>query len=215
MFLTQLKHNNNRPWFLEHKSTFKTHEHEVKTFFSEVESDLKQTDDIESSKVYRIYRDIRFSKDKTPYKSRFSGGFSRTKPALRGWYWLNIEPGNCAAGGGFYGPNASDLLRIRKEFEIDDSEIRAILSDYSFKTMFGGKLLGEELKTAPRGFSKTHHALDLIRKKQFYAVRNFSDKEVTSSNFKDELIKTYTALRPYFNYMSDVLTTDLNGESII
>ena len=73
---------------------------------------------------------------------------------------------------------------------------------------------GEELKTAPKGFDKTHPAIDLLRKKQYLLTRNFSDKEVLASNFQDEVLKTFEAMRPFFDYISEVLSTDLNGESI-
>ncbi len=129
------------------------------------------------SHVFRVYRDVRFSKDKTPYKNRFGGYFRRATAIRRGGYVLNIEPGNSYVGGGFYAPNKDDLLRIRKEFEADDEDIRDLLSSNTFKKNFG-ELRGSELKTAPRDFDKEHQAIDLIRKKQFYVVRNFTDKEV-------------------------------------
>ncbi len=213
-FLSELKENNNRDWFNEHKPTFKEHEAEAKAFFKTVKADLEKTDFIESHKVYRIYRDVRFSKDKTPFKCRFAGGFKRATAALRGGYYLNIEPGNTMVGGGFFSPNSADLMRIRKEFETNDSEIRAILKNKKFKAAFGG-LSGEEVKTAPRGFDKEHEAIDLIRKKQFYVMRSFSDKEVVKADFIKKVNETYLTLRPYFDYMSDVLTTDLNGVSTI
>ena len=213
-FLKLLKEHNNREWFAENKTTFKTHENEVKAFFNAVQVSLKDYDDIASHKILRIYRDVRFSKDKTPYKARFAGGFKRATLQLRGGYWLNIEPNNCMVGGGFYGPEPKDLLRIRKEFEIDDSEIRAIVNAPKFKSTFGG-ILGEEVKTAPKGFNKDHKAIDLIRKKQFYVMKRFTDKEMTSPNAINEITDVYKTLRPFFDYMSEVLTTNLNGESII
>lgn len=213
-FLSDLKQNNDRDWFNAHKSTFKAHEADAKAFFKSVHEELSKTDEIEKHKLMRVYRDVRFSKDKTPYKPRFAGSFSRATAALRGGYYLNIEPGNSIAGGGFYGPNADDLKRIRQEFDMDDSEIRAILNDKAFKAMFG-ELRGEELKTAPRGFDPNSKAIDLIRKKQFYVIREFTDKEVLAPDFKDKVIETYQVIRPYFDYMSSVLTTNANGESTL
>lgn len=213
-FLIELRDNNNREWFNERKSIFKEHQNDIKSFFVEVESRLQQTDQIESHSIFRIYRDVRFSNDKTPYKARFAGSFKRATAALRGGYFLNIEPGATIAGGGFYAPNPSDLKRIRQEFEQDDSEINAILNNGKFKKDFGG-LMGSEVKTAPRGFDIEHPAINLIRKKQFYVIRNFSDKEVTSPDFIDLILDTYKTLRPYFDYMSSILTTNLDGESTI
>jgi uncharacterized protein (TIGR02453 family) len=177
-------------------------------------ADLQKQDSIEGVQVYRIYRDIRFSKDKSPYKKYLGAWYSRTKPFYRGSYYLHLEPGNSFVEGGFWNPNADDLKRIRKEFELDDNEIRTIMNASDFIKYFNG-IDGEELKSAPKDFDKTHKAIDLIRKKQFLVVRRFTDKEVLDKDFKKEVLKTFTAMRPYFDYMSDVLTTNLNGESII
>jgi uncharacterized protein (TIGR02453 family) len=117
--------------------------------------------------------------------------------------------------GGFWAPEKEDLLRIRKEFELDDDEIRQVLAEEKFKKYFNGELVGDELKTAPKGFQKDHPAIDLIRKKGFIAVRNFTDKEVLSAHFSNEVNDSFKALRPFFDYMSEVLTTDLNGASLI
>lgn len=213
-FLKELAKNNNREWFNDRKPTFKTHEKEAKLFFAEVQEKLRQLDDIESHKMMRIYRDIRFSKDKTPFKARFAGSFKRATERLRGGYYLNIEPGNCMVGGGFYGPSPSDLMRIRKEFEIDASEITEIINDKKFIETFG-ELQGEGVKTAPKGFDKNDPAIHLIRKKQFYVMKSFTDKEMLADDFSDKVVATFSVLRPFFDYMSEVLTTDLNGESIL
>ncbi len=212
-FLVQLKENNDREWFLAHKKAFETEQKLIKTFFTSVGEQLGKIDSIERIQIFRIYRDVRFSKNKAPYKNHFSVGFTRTKPMLRGGYYLHIEPGGSFVGGGFWEPNTADLNRLRKEFEMDDEEIRTIVANKTFIKFFGA-IKGEELKTAPKGFDKTHRAIDLIRKKQYLLTRNFSDKEVLASNFQEEVLATFQAMRPFFDYMSEVLRTDLNGESI-
>lgn len=212
-FLDLLSKNNNREWFTENKKRFETENNLAKVFFTEVFTDLEKIDSLEKMQVFRIYRDVRFSKNKLPYKNHFSAGFSRTKPMLRGGMYLHIENEASFVGGGFWEPNNEDLLRIRKELELDASDLRKIIADATFKKMFG-TLEGEELKTAPKNFDKTHPDIDLIRKKQFLLTRKFTNKEVLLPNFKDEIIATFAAMRPFFNYMSDVLTTDLNGESL-
>ena len=212
-FLDFLSKNNNRDWFTENKKRFETENNLAKAFFTEVYTDLEKIDSLEKMQVFRIYRDVRFSKDKLPYKNHFSVGFSRTKPMLRGGMYLHIENEASFVGGGFWAPNNEDLLRIRKEIEQDASDLREIITDATFKKMFG-TLEGEELKTAPKNFDKTHPDIDLIRKKQFLLTRKFTNKDVLSPNFKEEVLATFAAMRPFFNYMSDVLTTDLNGESL-
>lgn len=212
-FLDLLSKNNNRDWFSDNKKRFETENNLAKAFFTEVFTDLEKKDSLEKMQVFRIYRDVRFSKDKLPYKNHFSVGFTRTKPLLRGGMYLHIENDASFVGGGFWEPNNEDLLRIRKEFELDASDLRKIIADPTFKKMFG-TLEGEELKTAPKNFDKTHPNIDLIRKKQYLLTRKFTNKEVLSPNFKDEVIAIFNAMRPFFNYMSEVLTTDLNGENL-
>lgn len=214
-FLKQLEKNNNRDWFNEHKSEFKSIELKVKGFYDHVLENLRTHDDIDKLKVFRIYRDVRFSKNKLPYKTHFGGSFHRTKPHLRGGYYLHIQPNNESfLATGFWEPNKEDLLRIRKEFEMDDKEIRSILGDKAFKNVWGG-FVGDEVKTAPKGFDKEHPAIDLIKKKQFIFVKKYTDKDVLDSGFLKEIDRSFKAVRPYFDYMSDVLTTNLNGELLI
>ena len=97
---------------------------------------------------------------------------------------------------------------------MDDTEIRAIISDKKFNSIWGD-FVGDEVKTAPRGFDKDHKAIDLIKKKQYIFVKKYTDKEVLDVNFLNEVGISFKASRPYFNYMSEVLTTDLNGVSLI
>ena len=134
---------------------------------------------------------------------------------MRGGYYLHIQPNNESfIATGFWDPNKEDLLRIRKEFETDAIEIRNIIAEKSFKENWG-ELAGDEVKTAPKGFSKEHEAIDLIKKKQFIFTKKFTDKEVTSADFMTTVNDNFKAIRPFFNYMSDVLTTDLNGVSLL
>lgn len=212
-YLKQLKQNNNRDWFANHKSEYDLIVKENKTFFNGIYTELQEYDKLKGIHIFRIYRDVRFSKDKTPYKTDFGVGYSRSKPMLRGGYYIQLEPGNSFVGGGFWGPEAKDLLRIRQEFEISTKEINKITSDETFVKYFG-ELQGDSVKTAPRGFDKNHPAIELIRKKQFIVMRKFTDKEVLAENFQKEVIQTLLAMRPFFDYMSEVLTTDLNGEPL-
>ena len=214
-FFKKLDKNNNRDWFNEHKKEFKAIETEVKNIYTIIFENIKSHDDVDKLKMFRIYRDVRFSKDKTPYKTHFGGSFHRTKPKLRGGYYLHLAPNNQSfLATGFWEPNKDDLFRIRKEFEMDDQEMRKIISNKKFKSVWGS-LLGDELKTAPRDFDKDHPAIDLIKKKQYIFTIKYTDKEVISEDFLKEVDNYFKAIRPFFDYMSDVLTTDLNGESLL
>lgn len=214
-FLKQLKKNNNREWFDERKSRFKEEEQQMKLFYKTVESLLLQHDSIIKTKAYRIYRDVRFSKDKTPYKKHFAASFTRKKPELRGGYYLHIQPGNKSfLGVGFWNPEKDDLHRIRKEIEIDATEMRAILSGKKLQKHWG-EIEGKRLKTSPRGFDKNHPDIDLINLKQYIFTHTFTDKEVLTPDFAEMVNQHFKAIRPFFDYMSEILTTNLNGESLI
>lgn len=212
-FLKAIQKNNNRPWFAENKERYVAEHENVKAFANALLDKMSHHDEIEKLRVYRIYRDVRFSKDKTPYKSNFAGGLSRATKWLRGGYYFHIEPGNSFAGGGFWSPNSADIKRIRQEIAADDKPLRKILKSASFKKYFGS-LEGEMVKSAPRGYAKDHPAIDLLRYKQFLLMHPFTDEEVMAANFVGEMNKTFKAMRPFFNYMSEVLTTDENGEAI-
>lgn len=213
-FLRDLSENNNRPWFQANKARYEAALENMKSFTHALEQALGETDRLDETTLFRIYRDVRFSADKSPYKNHFGIHFSRATKKLRGGYYLHIEPGATFAGGGFWQPNPQDLRRIRDEFAADDQPVRQIISDATFQQYFG-TIQGEELKTAPKGYDKDHPAIDLIRKKSFTVHRNFTDAGVLSDSFLREVKLTFEAMRPFFDYMSVVLTTDLNGVSLV
>lgn len=212
-FLKQIEENNNREWFAKHKSEYDSIVEGNKVFFNEIYAELQEHDSLKGVHISRIYKDVRFSKDKSPYKTNFGAGYSRTKPLLRGGYYIHLEPNNSFVGGGFWAPNNEDLLRIRKEFEMDTTAIDKITSDPTFVKYFG-EITGDGVKTAPQGFDKNHRAIDLIKKKQYLVMRRFTDEAASSPNFQKEVMLTFLAMRPFFDYMSELLATDLNGESL-
>jgi uncharacterized protein (TIGR02453 family) len=128
---------------------------------------------------------------------------------------LHIEPGNKSfIAGGFWAPSKEDMLRIRQEFELDAAPMRKIMSDTKFQNVFG-PVRGEALSTAPKGFDKTHPDIDLIRMKNWYFETYFTDEQVLNTNFHERIDVTFRLFRPYFDYMTEVLSTDLNGESTL
>lgn len=214
-FFTTLEKNNDRDWFNEHKKEFKAIEVKVKLAYTTLFELLKKHDEVDQFKLFRIYRDVRFSANKAPYKTHFGGAYHRKKPQLRGGYYLHIQPNDQSfIAAGFWEPSKNDLFRIRKEFEMDDEEIRSIINHKTFKNIWGN-FVGDELKTAPKGFDKDHPAIDLIRKKQYIFTKKYTDKQVISDSFLEDVNIAFKAIRPYFDYMSDVLTTNINGEPLI
>lgn len=214
-FLKNLSQNNSRDWFNAHRELYDhAHENAVQ-FVDALIVKMNTHDSIETpsarKSLYRIYNDVRFSKDKSPYSPRFAGYLRRTKPNLRGGYYFWIRPGQSRVGCGFVYPNAQDLQRIRMDIFHNHEDWHRLLSSKSLLNTFGG-MRGEQVKTAPRGFPKDHEAIGLLRYKQYWFERAFTDKEVLDPSFLNRVNQTFKAIRPFFDHMSDVLTTDLNGE---
>ncbi len=131
----------------------------------------------------------------------------------RGGYYFHIEPGNSFIAGGFFGPSPQDLKRIRDDIAFDAKPLRKIIKSKSFISTFG-ILRGEQVKTTPKGFDAADPAIDLLRYKQFLVKRNFTNKEVSDSSFLKEANLTFKKMRPFFDYMSEVLSTDINGITV-
>jgi len=216
-FLKQLQQNNNRDWFNDHKAEYLQQLETIEKFATGLLAQLNTHDVIETPSgkkaLQRIYRDTRFSADKTPYKKYWGGGFTRATSQRRGGYYFHLESGNTFVAGGFWAPSAQDLKRIREDINYDAAPLRKILSSKNFTATFG-TLQGEQVKTSPKGFDATHEAIDLLRYKQFLVIKRFTDEEVTSPNFLNEASQTFKNMRPFFDYMSEVLTTNSNGQPI-
>jgi uncharacterized protein (TIGR02453 family) len=217
-FLNILKKNNDREWFNANKPQYVEQHNQLIAFADEVLGLMNKHDQIETpngkKSIYRIYRDTRFSKDKTPYKTHWGGSFKRATAQLRGGYYFHIEPGNSFVGGGFWSPNPADLKRVRQEIAASDVELRQIITSDNFINTFE-ELRGEQVKSAPKGYPKDHPAIDLLKYKQYLVMHKFSDKEVLSADFAKNVSQVFSEMRPLFDFMSEVLTTDINGVSLI
>ena len=217
LFLKNLSVNNNRDWFLAHKPEYEKAKLNTELFIDGLIAKMSKHDHLENvsgkKSLYRIYSDVRFSKDKSPYNPRFAGYLKRSKPLLRGGYYFWIRPGNTCAGCGFIYPNPDDLKRIRQDIEVNYEDWNRLLKLKGIKSHFGS-MIGHQVKTSPRGFDSDHPAIDLLRYKQYWFEAYFTDKEVTSPDFLNTMSNTFKAIRPFFDYMSEVLTTDLNGERV-
>ena len=216
-FLNKLTTNNNRVWFQENKEWYEKSYEEMIHFADELIHEMQHHDNIETfsgkKSLFRIYRDVRFGNDKTPYKTHWAGYLKRATAELRGGYYYQVGPAGSFVMGGFFGPNASDLLHIRKQIALEPDALRQIIDSKNFNNYFG-ELRGNKLKTAPRGFDKEHPAIDLLRYKQYIVRHDFSKEEVSSNDFHAIVSNAFTQMLPFFSYMSDILTTDLNGRSI-
>lgn len=214
-FLKDLQKNNNREWFEKNKETrYKPAHEDMIHFMDSLLAEMKKVDNIETTSgkksLYRIYRDVRFAKDKSPYKPFFGGRIKRATTWLRGGHYIHIEPGNSFIAGGFFNPNPEDLKLIRDEIAHDSKPLREILENPDFKATWGS-FEGEAVKTSPRGYDPDHPDIDLIRFKQFHLSSHFTDEEVLSEDFIFEVVKSFLVIRPYFNYMSELLTRDIKN----
>lgn len=217
-FLRELELNNNREWFTANKKVYEKEHLHVVRFADAMLERMKSLDEITTisgkRSLMRVYRDVRFSKDKTPYDPRFAGSFSRVKPQLRGGYFFRFKPGQTVIGGGFYGPSSDDLKLIRAQIAQDSEPLRSVVEGKAFKSVFGS-LMGEQVKTAPKGYDKDHPDIDLLKYKSLYAFKSFTDEQVHQNDFLEEVIHVFVSIRPFFDVMTEYLTTDLNGLSLI
>jgi uncharacterized protein (TIGR02453 family) len=216
-FLKDLGKNNKREWFNAHKDIYLAAHQNMCGFADQLIIEMNKHDEIENESgrksLYRIYNDLRFSKDKSPYSARFAFSLKRATKLRRGGYYVHIKPGNSYLSCGFFNPNPEDLKRIRQDIDINHDQWKKLLKLKGIKENFG-ELQGDKVASAPRGFSIENSAIDLLRHKQFILRHHFSDEEVLSDSFLKEVNRIFKSVRPYFDHMSEVLTTDLNGESI-
>jgi uncharacterized protein (TIGR02453 family) len=216
-FLKKLAANNDRDWFNEHKDQYEKAKENAETFMDALIAKMNVHDQLETpsgkKSLFRIYNDVRFSKNKAPYDPRFAGHLKRSKPLLRGGYYIRIRPGESRVACGFMFPNADDLKRIREDIASNHSDWKKLLKTKSIVQNFG-TMQGEQVKTTPKGFSSDDPAIELLRYKQFRFERKFTDREVLADDFLNKVNTTFKAIRPFFDYMSELLTTDANGESL-
>lgn len=216
-FLKKLSANNTREWFDKHRSAYELAKENAESFMDALIAKMNVHDQLETpsgkKSLYRIYNDVRFAKDKSPYNPRFAGYMKRLKPMLRGGYYIWIKPGGTHVGCGFAYPNPDDLKRIRQDISSNHDDWKKMLRSKGITSTFGA-MEGEQVRTTPRGFSADDPAIELLRYKQFWFERHFTDREVIAADFLSTVNKTYKSIRPFFDYMSAILTTDVNGESL-
>ena len=160
-FLKKLANNNTRDWFQANKELYKTHQSNIQIFGEQVKTRLNTFDSISNFKLFRIYRDVRFSKDKTPYKKHFGLTWKRTRPELRGGYYLHLSPGESFLACGFWDPSKNDLDRIRYELIHDGDKFKKLIRSKSINSIWND-LQGNELKTVfPQEGQNLDHFLAL------------------------------------------------------
>jgi len=207
-FLRDVKHNNNRERFATQKHRYVAARENIGKWLGELIAIMKQSDDrilVNPPRgVGRIYRDIRFSPDKTPYRTYLGAMIFRAPEDRNCEFYIHFEPGNIFAGGGIYMPDPAQLKLIRDDIAYSTKELEKIVKKPEFKKYFG-EIIGDKLQRAPKGFSPEHPAIEWLRFKQFLILRSFTDKQVLQKNFQEEVYKTFLAARPLFDHIDRAL----------
>lgn len=204
-FLTDLADNNNKAWFDANRARYQQARGAFEQLVADVIANFGEIEALGNTTpkecLFRINRDIRFSKDKSPYNSHMSAAIANGGRQSQGRsYYLQIAPSDSFLGGGMYDPSKEALDNVRQHLAQDAAPLRAILSAPSFVQYFG-ELAGTTLKTAPAGYDKAHPDIALIRYKQFLAIHKLSDADVTSAGLVTHILKVFAAMKPLIVYL--------------
>jgi uncharacterized protein (TIGR02453 family) len=210
-FLSQLKQNNQREWLEANRAAYEATREEFIVFVGKLIKELYLLEPGVSMLepkdcIFRIHRDIRFSKDKTPYKTHYGAYFAEGgKKSTKAGYYLHIEPGGKSMlAGGVYMPTPEDLKKIRQEIDYNGEQLRSILNHADFKRHYG-TITGEKLKTTPKGYSPEHPEVELLKQKDFIATHYMNDAVVIRPDLIPYIIKVWKSLKPLNNYMNAAL----------
>lgn len=212
-YIKKLSRNNNKAWFDENKNLFLDAKDDFEELVKSIIEEFGNVDEdiapLEAKNcVYRQYRDVRFSKDKTPYKHHMGASFDRggKKSGFAGYYF-HMEPGNKSmAGGGIWMPEADALKKIRQEIDYSWDEFQKIINEKNFKKIYGDLEEGEyKLSREPKGYEKDNPAIEYLKLKSLVAIRPLTDEELTSKDLKKKIIEAFTALMPFIKFINRAL----------
>ena len=209
-FISDLKINNNREWFLENKKRYESFKQDYHNLIGLLLDRLKQSDSSLSmvevkSCAFRINRDIRFSKNKSPYKTHIAIGISPDgKKNEKASYYVHIEDGACFVGGGIYCPMPEQLIKIRKEIAFFYEDLNEIINQKKFKSAFQSvsKEEGMFLKNPPKGYDKEHPAIELLKLKSFTAGTTFNFRDSLKPDFVDKMVEQLQILKPFNDFLN-------------
>ena len=206
-FLKDLEKNNNREWFQANKSRFEAAKSEFLVLVSGLIGEMNNIDPEigpvnPKDTVFRIYRDVRFSKNKSPYKNNMGTHLIKGgKKSGNAGYYFHLEPGASFAGGGIWQPMPDKLKIIRNEIYDNIDEFKSIIGDKNFKTTFG-EISGDRLKTPPKGFPKDFPDIDLLKFKSFTVFKNIPDNMLLSKNLTSEISAIFKQMYPFNRFIN-------------
>lgn len=212
-FLKDLKKNNNKSWFDMHRKQYETAKEDFAQFvLLLIDKQGKADKSIASLKakecMFRINRDIRFAKDKSPYKTNFGASINKGgKKAMVAGYYFHLEPGQSFAGGGMYMPMPDDLRKVRQEIDYNWDSFKKIISSKKFKAVYGGLDRSEEylLSRVPKGYDAENLAADYLRLKSFIAFVPLTDADLTSKALVKKTIDAFQTLQPVLNFLNEAV----------
>jgi len=212
-FLKDLEKHNDRDWFKKNKPRYEQAKAEFEIFIDALISEITKFDkSIAHNKakncVFRIYRDIRFSKDKSPYKTHFGAHITATAKKSevhsRAGYYIHIGPGESMLAGGAYLPESTWLKAIRQEIHYNSKEFKKILNNKSFKRFFG-EMEGEKLKTTPKDYPADHPEIELLKYKSFLATHKLKDSQIVAEDLIKHAATVFKALYPFDRFLNGTL----------
>jgi uncharacterized protein (TIGR02453 family) len=212
-FLKDLSENNNREWFAANKERYDKARENVIDFTATVLDSVRKIEagmdeNLDAKKcVMRIYRDIRFSKNKVPYKNNF--GISLPTSGLKGGgveYYLHIQPGNSFIGGGYWMPEAPHLKAIRQEIDYNAADLKRIIDGKEFVKLFGDFRKQEQLKSVPKGYEPDNENIDLLKLKSFVAWHKLEDKKLTAAGSEKLVAEVCSMIHPLNVFLKNALS---------
>ena len=207
-FLSELAVNNNKPWFDANRDAYQAAKENYEMLVGAVLKGLSATEPAFAEQkakdcVFRIFRDVRFGKDKTPYKPNFGAFFSKGGRKFPGaGYYLHLEPGGKSfAGGGMWMPETPMLKAIRQEIDYNFDDFTKIITGTRFTKYFKA-VDGEKVKTLPQGYSADNPAIEFLKLKSFTVSNNLKDTMLTSPKLADEIVDVFDAMRPFIDFLN-------------
>ncbi|MBF6645636.1 DUF2461 domain-containing protein [Chryseobacterium indologenes] len=206
-FLKKLNKNNNREWFNENKNLYTESQGNVISFLDDLLKEMSSFDaglaKIDSKKaLFRIYRDTRFSKDKSPYKTNFGASPGMGKGSQKGGYYFHMEPGKSFLAGGIYMPESSVLKEVRKEISLYGNDFLNILNQKDFKKHFPELDQQDKLKKIPQGFEKEDPMGEYLKLKNFIVLYHLKDEEVLDKNAAGKMSKIFKLMKPFNDFLN-------------
>ena len=210
-FLKGLHKNNNRDWFLANKEKYELAKANYLEFVDQVLKGIQKFDpslsELEPKQcVFRINRDVRFSKNKDPYKTNFGASFTKgAKKIQTAGYYFHLEPGASFVGGGLWMPQAPELGKVRQEIDYCYKEFTSILTNKKFKSIFGDIDQDAKLTRPPKGYDVDNPAIELLKLKSFTAITPLSDTEVLDKNIVKKVLSVFDTMYPFVTFLNRAL----------